>query len=154
MGLLLVVNLHGKINSSAPVRKALSELKVERKFSASVVTDDPATVGMLKLCKDYVAWAPTDAELLATLLKKRGMVSETARLDGHALTTMGFKKHEDLAEKMLKEQIRLSQVQGVRPFFRLAPPKGGFRVSLRRQFSEKGMLGNNPKLADLVRRMV
>jgi len=154
MGLLLVVNLHGKINSSAPVRKALSELKVERKFSASVVTDDPATVGMLKLCKDYVAWAPTDAELLATLLKKRGMVSETTRLDGHALTTMGFKKHEDLAEKMLKEQIRLSQVQGVRPFFRLAPPKGGFRVSLRRQFSEKGMLGNNPKLADLVRRMV
>jgi len=154
MGLLLVVNLHGKINSSAPVRKALSELKVERKFSASVVTDDAATVGMLKLCKDYVAWAPADAELLATLLKKRGMVSETAKLDSHALATMGFKKHEELAEKMLKEQVRLSQVHGIRPFFRLAPPKGGFRVSLRKQFSEKGMLGSNPKLSDLVRRMV
>lgn len=154
MGLLLVVNLHGKINSSAPVRKALSELKVERRFSASVVTDDPATVGMLKLCKDYVAWAPTDVELISILLKKRGMVSETARLDAHALTAMGFKKHEELAEKMMKDQLRLSQVQGLRPFFRLAPPKGGFRASLRRQFSEKGLLGSNPKLSDLVRRMV
>ena len=154
MGLLLVVNLHGKINSSGPVRKALSELKVERKFSASLVPDDPATVGMLKLCKDYVAWAPTDAKLIAILLEKRGMVSEKARLDAHALTAMGFKKHEELAEKMLKEQLRLSQVRGVRPFFRLSPPKGGFRSSLRKQFSEKGVLGNNPKLPDIVRRMV
>lgn len=154
MGLILVVNLHGKINSSEPVRKALHELKVERKFSASVVSDDPPTVGMLKLCKDYVAWAPAEAELLATLLKKRGMVSETARLDGHALAAMGFKKHEELAEKMMKEQIRLSQVKGLRPFFRLAPPKGGFRVSMRKQYTEKGMLGSNPKLSEFVRRMV
>jgi len=148
------VNLHGKINSSAPVRKALSELKVERKFSASLVPDDPATLGTLKLCKDYVAWAPTDAKLIAVLLEKRGMVSERARLDAHALTAMGFKKHQELADKMLKEQLRLSQVQGVRPFFRLSPPRGGFRVSLRKQFSEKGMLGSNPKLPDIVRRMV
>lgn len=154
MGLLLVVNLHGKINSSAPVRKALLELKVERKFSASVVTDDPATLGMLKLCKDYVTWAPTDAGLLTTLLEKRGMVSSTAKLDGAALMAMGFKRHEELAEKMIQEQLRLSQVQGVRPFFRLAPPKGGFKESLRKQFSEKGTLGRNPKLSDLVRRMV
>ncbi|HYC11393.1 MAG TPA: hypothetical protein VEC02_01875 [Nitrososphaerales archaeon] len=154
MGLLLVVNLHGKINSSTPVRKALCELKVERKFSASLVPDDPATLGTLKLCKDYVAWAPTDAKLIAVLLEKRGMVSERARLDAHALTGMGFKKHQELADKMLKEQLRLSQVQGVRPFFRLSPPRGGFRVSLRKQFSEKGMLGSNPKLPDIVRRMV
>ena len=154
MGLLLVLNIHGKINSSAPVRKALAELKVERRFTASVVTDDPTTTGMLKLCKDYVAWAPADAELLATLFEKRGMVSESARLDGPALKAMGFKKHKELADKMMKEGLRLSQVQGVRPFFRLAPPKGGFRISLRRQFSERGLLGNNPRLPELVRRMV
>ena len=60
MGLILVVNLHGSINSSAPVRKALNELWVARKFSASAVSDDAPTVGMLRLCKDYVAWAPLE----------------------------------------------------------------------------------------------
>ena len=55
---------------------------------------------------------------------------------------------------MMKEQLRLSQVVGVRPFFRLAPPKGGFRISARRQSSERGILGNNPRLSDLVRRMI
>ena len=154
MELLLVLNIHGKINSSASVRKALSELKVEKKFSASVVTDDPATVGMLRLCKDYVAWTPIEGELLTALFEKRGMVSTRSKLDVEALSAMGFKKYSDLADKMLNEHLRLSQVEGVRPFFRLSPPRGGFKTSLRRQFSEKGILGRNPKLPELVRRMI
>jgi large subunit ribosomal protein L30 len=154
MGLVLVVNLHGMINSSAPVRKALNELWVAKKFSASVVPDDEATVGMLKLCKDYVAWAPLEEGLLSDLLKKRGRVSATRPLDAASLKELGYKKHEDLAARMMKEQVRLSAVKGVLPYFRLAPPKGGFRRSLRRQSTEKGLLGKNPMLEAIVRRMI
>ncbi len=154
MGLLLVVNLHGQINSASGVRKALNELWVAKKFSASVVPDDAPTVGMLRLCKDYVAWCPADEALLADLLKKRGMVSATRPLDAAALKALGFKKPEEIAAKMVKDNSRLSSVEGVLPYFRLAPPKGGFRRSLRRQYTEKGLLGNNPKLEEIVRRMI
>lgn len=154
MALLLVVNLHGKIDSGVSTRKALAELKVERKFSASVVGDDPSTVGMLRLCKDYVAWSEVDSALLASLLKSRAMVSETRRLDDESLSKLGFKNHQALAEKMLKDGTRLSALGGIRPFFRLSPPRGGFKGSLRRQYSEKGVLGNNPKLPEIVRRMI
>jgi large subunit ribosomal protein L30 len=154
MGLILVVNVHGSINSSAPVRKALNELKVAKKFSASVVTDDLPTAGMLRLCKDYVAWTPLQEDLLAELLKKRGKVSATRSLDEASLKRLGFKKHDEMAAKMIKEQVRLSLMSGVLPFFRLAPPKGGFRKSMRRQFTEKGILGNNPGLEEIVRRMI
>jgi len=154
MGLILVVNLHGMINSSAPVRKALNELWVAKKFSASVVPDDAATVGMLKLCKDYVAWTPVEEDLLSDLLKKRGRVSASRTLDAASLKELGYKKHEDLAAKMMEAQMRLSAVKGVLPYFRLAPPKGGFRMSLRRQSTERGLLGNNPKLEEIVRRMI
>jgi len=154
MALLLVVNLHGAINSSAPVRKSLNELWVAKKFSASVVGDDAPTVGMLRRCKDYVAWSQVDEGLLTDLLKKRGMVTSTRRLDQDSLKHLGYKSHEELAAKMVKEQTRLSAVEGVLPFFRLAPPKGGFRRSLRRQYTEKGLLGDNPMLEEIVRRMV
>ena len=154
MGLLLVVNLHGAINSSAPVRKALGELWVAKRFSASVVTDDPPTLGMLRLCKDYVAWSTVDQGLLADLLKKRGMVSSARALDDASLKHMGFKGHEDLAAMMVKDQLRLSAVKGVLPFFRLAPPRGGFKLSLRRQSTEGGVLGSNPRLEGIVRRML
>ena len=153
MGLLLVVNLHGQINSSAPVRKALNELWVAKKFSASVVTDDPPSVGMLRLCKDYVAWTPVEEALLADLLSKKGRVSATKPLDAEALKGLGLKSHKDLAAKMVKDQARLSSVAGVLPYFRLAPPRGGFRRSLRRQFADKGFLGSNPELEETVRRM-
>ncbi|QQG49366.1 MAG: hypothetical protein HY247_03410 [archaeon] len=154
MALLLVLNLHGAINSPGPVRKALEELKVARRFSASVVTDDPNTVGMLKLCKDFVAWSDLDADFLASLLKKRGMVTETKELDAASLKELGFKSHEEMAGRMLKEGLRLTAVGGIRPYFRLAPPKGGFRRSMRRQASENGILGKNPKLEEIVRRMM
>jgi len=154
MGLLLVVNLHGQINSSAPVREALNELWVAKRFSASVVTDDAPTVGMLRLCKDYVAWCPINEELLADLLKKRGMVSGARSLDAATLKGLGCKTHEDLAARMVKDQTRLSAVNGVLPYFRLAPPKGGFKASLRRQATERGLLGSNPKLDAIVRRMI
>jgi large subunit ribosomal protein L30 len=154
MGLLLVVNLHGSINSSAPVRKALNELWVAKKFSASIVADDAPTVGMLRLCKDYVAWTPLEEGLLTELLAKRGMVSAAKALDQATLKELGFKKAEDLAAKMLKDQTRLSAVEGILPYFRLAPPRGGFKRSLRRQFTEKGLLGSNPKLDEIVRRMI
>lgn len=154
MALLIVVNLHGKINSPSGARKALGELKVERKFTACVVPDDVPTLGMLRACKDYIAWAPVDKALLATLLEKRGMVSERKRLDSKALSALGFKKYEDLAAKIVKDEVRLSTMKGLRPFFRLSPPRGGFKRSLRRQASEKGTLGKNPGLADIVGRMV
>ncbi|HXW36870.1 MAG TPA: uL30 family ribosomal protein [Nitrososphaerales archaeon] len=154
MALLLVVNLRGKINSSQGVRRALSEMRVERKFTATVVTDEPSTLGMLKSCKDFIAWTPIDGELLSSLLEKRGMLTESKRLDGPALSKLGFGKHSEVAEMMIKEQKRLASVRGIRPFFRLSPPRGGFKSSLRRQATERGTLGANPGLTDIVRRMI
>ena len=146
--------MHGQINSSKAVRQALHELWVAKKFSASVVNDDAPTVGMLKLCKDYVSWAPVDEGLLGDLLKKRGMVSTSKALDQGSLKQLGFKSHEDLASKMVKDKVRLSAVKGILPYFRLAPPRGGFRLSMRRQSTEKGVLGSNPKLEGIVGRML
>jgi large subunit ribosomal protein L30 len=154
MGLLLVVNLHGQINVRREVRSALRELRVDRRFSATVVRDDPSTLGQLNLSRDFVAWAPLEKELLASLLQSRGKVSERRKLDDESIRKLGFTGTEELASKMMEGEMRLSSVKGLRPFFNLSPPKGGFRVSTRRKFGEGGVLGMNPKLSQLVRRMI
>ena len=154
MGLILVLNIHGVINSPSGTRRAMSELKVSKKFTASVVADDETTVGMLKLCKDYVAWTAIDQGLLRDLLRARGAVSSTRTLDEAALKKLGFKSHDEMASKIVSEGRRLSSVEGVRPFFNLSPPRGGFKRSVRRQYSQGGILGDNPKLEEMVRRMM
>ncbi len=156
LGKILVVNLHGLINVPRPTRESLIQLGIGRKFAATVVGDDPISKGVVKRCKDYVAWAPIDPELLATLLQSRGRVSNSRSLDGEALKTMGYKTHADLAQAIIKGETSdtLSAVKGLKPFFGLSPPKGGFKRSSRRQFREGGILGDNPKLPEIVRRMI
>lgn len=151
---LLVVNLHGLINTPAAARQTLIELGIGRRFAATVVRDDPATLGALRLCKEYVAWSPVDGELLGALIKQRGRVSTAKPLDDSVFKKLGVKDSAELAAKMLKEGWTLSGVEGLKPFFGLSPPRGGFKRSTRRQFREGGVLGENPKLPELVKRML
>lgn len=154
MGSILAINLHGQINVPGRMKGAMRALGVERRFSATVVPDDDSTVGSLRLCKDYLAWAPLDRELLVSLLRSRAMVSERKRLDESALGELGFKDYDELSGKIMAEGARLSSIEGLRPFFTLSPPKGGFKRSTRRQYGEGGVLGANPKLGEIVRRMI
>ncbi len=156
MGKLLVVNLHGLINVPRGTRETLIQLGIGKRFAAAVVGDDPVSKGSVHLCKDYVAWAPVEADLLAEILKSRGKVSNSKTLDDEALKAMGFKTHADLAQAIIKGEAtdRLSSFKGLKPFFGLSPPRGGFKRSSRRQFREGGILGDNPQLAEIVRRML
>jgi len=154
MAKILVVNLHGMIGVPRATKEALAEMGVGRRFAATVVGDDPVDRGALALCKDYVAWAPVDSALLAELLKSRGRVSNAKALDEKALKGLGVKTHAELADKIIKGDSRLSSVKGLKPFFGLSPPRGGFKRSSRRQFGEGGILGENPQLPEIVRRML
>ena len=151
---LLVVNLHGLINTPKEARTTLVELGIGKRFAATVVSDEPSTVGALRLCKDYVAWYKVDSELLASLLKAKGRVSNSRTLDDASLKGLGFKDHAELASKIIKEETKLSAIHGLKPYIGLSPPRGGFKRSSRRQFGEGGILGENPSLPELVRRMM
>ena len=150
---LLVVNLHGLINTPDEARTTLQELGIGRRFAATVVADDPATVGALRLCKEYVAWSKVDEEFLAALLKAKGRVSSSKTLDEASLKALGFKDYNALASKIIKEGSTLSS-HGLKAFIGLSPPRGGFKRSSRRQFRQGGILGENPSLPEMVRRMM
>jgi large subunit ribosomal protein L30 len=156
LGKLLVVNLHGLINVPRGTRETLIQLGIGKRFAAAVVGDDPVSWGSVHLCKDYVAWAPLDAELLTALLKSRGRRSNSKTLDDEGLKALGFKAYADLAQAILAGETSstLSSVKGLKPFFGLSPPRGGFKRSSRRAFREGGILGENPLLPEIVRRMI
>jgi large subunit ribosomal protein L30 len=162
MGKLLVVNLHGLINVPRGTRETLIQLGIGKRFAAAVVGDDPVSKGSVHLCKDYVAWAPLDSELLTSLLQSRGRVSNSKTLDEEQLKALGFKTYADLAQAIMKGETTstLSSIEGsakglkLKPFFGLSPPRGGFKRSSRRQFREGGILGENPLLPEIVRRMI
>jgi large subunit ribosomal protein L30 len=61
---------------------------------------------------------------------------------------------DGLVRGIVEEKVKLSDIKKIKPFFRLSPPRGGFKRKTKRQYSNGGVLGKNTELPDLIRRML
>lgn len=152
-GSLLVVNLRGMVNTRAPVRTTLDQLKVAKRFNATIVPNDRVHVGMLNLAKEHVAWCKLDAGTAEKMLNRRSEKSARTKISPEELSEKYGSVHE-LASNLENGKVKLGSIGEIRPFFRLSPPKGGFKRSIRRQYREGGILGPNEELAKLVDKML
>jgi large subunit ribosomal protein L30 len=153
-GSLLVVNLRGLVNTRTPVRKTLQQLKLLKRFNATIVPDTEVSRGMLISAKEHLAWCKLDATTAEKLLAKRAEISDGKRVNESVLKRAGFSSFAELASALASGKTALKEEFGFRQFFRLSPPKGGFNRSTRRQFGEGGVLGPNRQLLILVDKMI
>ncbi len=153
-GGLLVVNLRVMVNTRRPVRKTLEQLHLLYRFNATIVPDSDVFRGMLHLSKEHVAWCKLDQETAELLLSKRAERSNGNRITENDLKKIGYDSLFQLASELVSGKATLSGKSGIRQFFRLSPPRGGFKRSIRRQFSAGGILGPNSNLPSLVKAMV
>ncbi len=154
MGALLVVNMRGTLNIPHPIKRTLRQLHLSTRFRATVLPDNPITKGMLQKVKNYVAWSDADLDLVTRLLEVRGMKSARARLALKDIQLQGFTTLRDLGKAIVKGEVTISKLASIKPSFTLSPPRGGFKRSTRRMYSQGGILGKNPDLAKLVEIML
>jgi len=148
-----VVNLRGLVNTRAPVRTMLDQMKVGRRFNATIVPNDEVHLGMLNLAKEHLAWCELNLGIAEKLLNARAEISSGTRVSESQIVKDHGSFH-DIASKLESGEIKLSSINEIRPFFRLSPPRGGFKRSIRRQFRDGGILGPNEDLASLVEKML
>jgi large subunit ribosomal protein L30 len=53
-----------------------------------------------------------------------------------------------------QNELYLSKISGIKPWFALNPPKGGFKRKSKRSYSQAGILGENKELLSIVKRMM
>ena len=53
-----------------------------------------------------------------------------------------------------QNELYLSKISGIKPWFALNPPKGGFKRKSKRSYSQAGILGENKELVSIVKRMM
>lgn len=153
MACLLVVRLRGTVNVPHWAKMTLRLLNLDRRFRATLVTDSPSVMGMLKKVKDYVAWSAADVELIKSLLEKRGRISRNKQLTVDVVKELGFDDISSLAASLAEGKVSLNRLKPIKPFFALHPPRGGFPSSSRRLYKE-GILGENPELPKIVSAML
>ena len=92
--------------------------------------------------QDYVTWGEVDENTFKLLLEKRGKIVGNKPLTENFLkekTKMGY---DEFVKSFYNNKIKLKDVPGFKPFFRLCPPVGGFeRNGVKYSFSMGGVLG-------------
>ena len=156
-GPLLAVRLRGTASDNPDVLKTMESLKLEHTFQARLLDNTPSNLGMLRLVKALVAWGEIDPEILGRVLWKRGERDGKDGLDEGFLRLLDMSSFEDLAKAVVAGDIQIQALYraGLKPRFRLHPPRGGFKRSLRRAATDGGELGyRGPDINLLVKRMI
>jgi large subunit ribosomal protein L30 len=155
---ILAVRIRGTATDNPDIRKTMEILKMESTFRARLVENNPSTLGMLRAAKNLVAWGQVTPEILEALLRKRAERDGNKELDDN-FAKVFFKKETiaDLAKSVVAGEIGVKDLwlAGVKPRFRLHPPKGGFKRSTRRAATDGGELGyRGEDINRLVKRMI
>jgi large subunit ribosomal protein L30 len=144
---IAVIRIRGSVDVPGKVKDTLYLLKLRKKFVAVILEKSRENMGMVDKVKDYVAFGGINPETFKQLLMKRG------KKQGDKPIEIGGKAIDDFIKNFLENKTNFTEIK-IKPFFRLHPPKGGFKKSIRLPFP-KGVLGNHEeKINDLIIKML
>jgi large subunit ribosomal protein L30 len=154
--LAVVVRLRGSVNLTKDVSATLSRLRLLRVNSSTLVRLTPPVEGMLRRAKDYLLWGRLDKNTLRLLLSKRGRLPGGRRLSDENISKYTrYRTLDELVEAVWLSSSPAEAIKPVKPVFRLTPPKGGFKRSVKKPVKKGGVLGDWGDGVKLVlRRMV
>ena len=153
-GAYLVVRIKGQADVPYWASHTMAIMKLERKYRATILPAKDNTLGMLNKVKHYVSWTRIDAGLAHELLEKKARKSGYRKVTADDIAGLGFESMQHMADALTSGSASLSKLKPLKPWFALSPPRHGFRRSTKRLAGQKGILGNNRDLGDIVRRMM
>ncbi|MEM1938442.1 MAG: 50S ribosomal protein L30 [Acidilobaceae archaeon] len=159
MSLYVIVRLRGTVDIPPDIEKTLYMLRLRRKYTASLYHSSlPGLNGMLKVVESWATWGEIDKSVLVELIRRRGkLIGDKPITDEWVRETLKLNSLDEMAEKLISGEIYYHKLEpyGVKPFFRLHPPRGGFKRSTKKMYGSGGELGyRGHAINDLILRMI
>ena len=153
-GAYLVVRIKGQADVPHWARTTLTLLKLEKKYRATIIPATDTPRGMLQKVQTFVSWCDATPEIVTELVQKRARKTGYVPLTDDDIRSMGYGDADALAESLYTGQKALAKLKPLKPWFALAPPRLGFKRSTKRLAGQRGILGKNKDLPDIIRRMI
>lgn len=151
----IVVRIRGTVDVKREIKDTLKLLRLPRKFHATIVPNDSTHLGMLFKVKDYVTWGPATPEIVKELLLKRGrIIGNRPVTEEFLVKATGMKSIDEVAKALAEGKLKINKIEGLKPVFRLHPPRGGFKKSTKKSIKQGGELGFREDISSLIRRML
>lgn len=154
--MICVIRVRGAHGMRRIITDTLSMMNLHSVNHAVVIPMTPTYAGMIQKAKDYIAYGPINAETLGKLLKKRGLlVGNKPLTENHVKFSTNYDSIDGLAKGIVDNKIKLRDVKDLKPVFRLHPPHGGFKGSIKKPVKAGGELGNHgTNINELVQKMI
>jgi large subunit ribosomal protein L30 len=145
-----VVRLRGQVNVRYTIEGTMKLLRLHKVNHCVVVPENPHFKGMVHKVKDYVAYGKLDAKALAELLENRGRLEGGARLtEEYVRENSAYVSIQAFAEAVIEEKASLKDIPGLKPVFRLHPPRKG-HAGIKRTVRQGGELGDHDENIDML----
>ncbi len=152
---LAVVRIRGTVNVRKDVEDTLRMLNLQRNCHATLIDDRPSFLGMLRKAQSILTWGEVSKETIALLLRKRGRIVGNKKLTDEYVKKIGYDSLEALAEALYDLKVKLRDLPGVKPVFRLHPPRKGYKGSVKKSYAAGGEAGyRGEAINELIRRMI
>lgn len=146
--------MKGTVNIPYWAELTLANLHLNKRFRATLIPENEQTLGMLRKIKEIVSWASVDESFVKDFIQKHGRVSSSLKLANVDKDLMKSYDLDKIVHSITKNDVFLSAIEGIKPWFALNPPKGGFKKKSKLSYSQDGILGENKDLLELVKRMM
>lgn len=143
--MIVVIRIKGMVDTESKSKATLERLRLRRKFSAVLLAENREIMGMLKRVQHYVSYGKISKELVKELITKRGLLKGNKPVDKKIIS-------DKFIDEIYDGKKKISDA-GIKPFFRLHPPIGGFKKGTRLPYPQ-GVLGNNKEIDKLLVKML
>ena len=135
-----VVRVRGSVNVNPKIKETMKLMKLSRVNHCLIIPENETYTGMLNIIKDYVTWGEIDSETTELLLESSGKSSGNSAFSKKHLKETSFKTMKALAKGLTEGKVVMRDVPGLKPLFRLHPPRKGYE-GIKRSFKVGGALG-------------
>ncbi|MHA1968639.1 MAG: 50S ribosomal protein L30 [Candidatus Hodarchaeales archaeon] len=138
-----MIRVRSRIDRSVSIKKTLELLRLNRTNHCVIIDNRETYRGMLQKAKDTLTWGELDFQTMKDLLIKRGKLQGGKRLtEDYIQKNTDFKGVDDFVKQFLNFKADLSDIEGLKPVFRLHPPrKGHSRLGVKYNYTLGGAVG-------------
>jgi len=142
--MIAAIRIRGTVDVTQKVEATLDRLRLKRKYSCVLLEESREKIGMLRKAENYVAYGKIDKTDLKLLIEKRARALGNKPIDKSKLN-----------DKLVEDIMNGKSLQslGIKPFFRLHPPRGGFKRSIKLLYPQ-GIMGKNPDTSKILIKML
>lgn len=153
--MLAAIRVRGNVNLKKETRHALNSLTLSRVNHLVLRPENNANRKQMDVLRAYITYGEIDRETLIKLLVKRARVAGNKRMDERVIRELKLKGVEEIAEALLSGKKKLGDF-GVKPVFRLRPPRKGYeRAGIKKDYTIGGALGYRAgKINKLIAKMI